>query len=1218
MAADRLQSEFKDDHGNLWKVVIYDEEWGGGVTEFTLGSAGFTCNWNGNNSDTHQPIIGSDVEFVMFAENATHDSFLAALGGAYDERFLVKIQLSTTGISTGYNLWWYGNLLMEQVVRLNTAYPQPVTLTATDGLAGLKNKYYNNNGTAYTGTQTHAEIIANALDVPYKQFFTTSFDSVYFSFADHISSTQHYVTTRFLNHTRTNTSTFVKTDQTGDDRWFSCYEVLEDVCLTWGCRLFMSHGRFWVVPVNKYISNASSFQFHNCKKDGNPATDLLFGGSPLDLERDETATLKRLKGWTNSNLIPLKEVRRTQRFNSNLPLFLDYTSDNSDFPVVLQDLNLSYTTNTAFQLQGTVKFQNTGDGATGAARLKRIELRIIVQVGSKYLKRNINYQGTAMDFQLVPGTGLEYVPSVATEPEWTSNAGDRYKIVSNTFDSNVTQTANTAVTVPFNFATPPLPSDQSNVTVTVAVVAISNLGAASVISTGLSGNYFRMDILGEGGDTIVYRAVDDSNSHEVKDQGEILFGDVINDGGQGALEIESALGLWNTYVNTWESPNTTGGTAIHKLNCIDVLRIQKTARATVAGTLYGSPFYLYESLVTEFANYVPQRIRFMAQSCRSDVDAFQIAYNTTGVVLDEAMEPKDTRPPAIVDQVPGSVLAALDSTKAVVDGLGTGVFDVVADVETNTTAIAAVEADVSVLQADAAVQDANIATNAGNITTESTNITNLQRKIESSGLNKLGVFTDIDDDTQSSLNLTSTTAILRAGTNTSIDTTQTSPGTMAFKVQAGASGSEASVTALSITGSSTVNTRATVMLSGGDLRVASPTQFNAGATATFQDTATFNGTTSGISHDDLDDRPPLYHGIALDAAGTGGFLVGTGSESFVVGDLLSFTYDNNAGVYQCITATSIARGSNATNVFTNWLAVANDFTHIGARGDLSLGSLDSSTASDSFSDSLSTFTLTCSSTVSITSSTLIGLFGTVFSTGALTAAALTTTGTGTVGTLVASNLNYPTSDGTNGQALTTDGAGNLSFATVGGGGGGYSGPIPIAEISGRWVWSSTDSQERVLTGTSTYGLYNWYSHGTEPAGTTIRVYTGTEVVGTTNGTMSAFYLQAYSVRIPTTDKKVRVDFIFRCQNFHSGDDLGFSVWGADIPANGTTGSVTWTLLGESADVTTTTTSNTAVYSGSFTTPANVTTDMLTPMWEHRTGTLTTTSYIFGQFNMYLV
>ena len=48
---------------------------------------------------------------------------------------------------------------------------------------------------------------------------------------------------------------------------------------------------------------------------------------------------------------------------------------------------------------------------------------------------------------------------------------------------------------------------------------------------------------------------------------------------------------------------------------------------------------------------------------------------------------------------------------------------------------------------------------------------------------------------------------------------------------------------------------------------------------------------------------------------------------------------------------------------------------------------------------------------------------------------LTPNGTGKV---ILKVITYPASDGTNGQAIVTDGSGNLSFSTISGGGSGIS------------------------------------------------------------------------------------------------------------------------------------------------------------------------------------
>ena len=132
------------------------------------------------------------------------------------------------------------------------------------------------------------------------------------------------------------------------------------------------------------------------------------------------------------------------------------------------------------------------------------------------------------------------------------------------------------------------------------------------------------------------------------------------------------------------------------------------------------------------------------------------------------------------------------------------------------------------LQGDVVSANSSISTNSGNITTLDTGLNTLQKKIEGENLDKLGVFSDITDDTQGSLKVTTTSAILRAGNRTSIEATQTSPGSLSFKVQAGASGSEAEVTGLTISGDPSVNTKATVSTGAGSFRVNGTAQFNQG------------------------------------------------------------------------------------------------------------------------------------------------------------------------------------------------------------------------------------------------------------------------------------------------------------------------------------------------------------------------------------------------------
>jgi hypothetical protein len=69
--------------------------------------------------------------------------------------------------------------------------------------------------------------------------------------------------------------------------------------------------------------------------------------------------------------------------------------------------------------------------------------------------------------------------------------------------------------------------------------------------------------------------------------------------------------------------------------------------------------------------------------------------------------------------------------------------------------------------------------------------------------------------------------------------------------------------------------------------------------------------------------------------------------------------------------------------------------------------------------------------------------------------------------LTASGLTYPTSDGTNGQVLTTNGSGTLSFTTVSGGGGTYTPTYRFARLTMDSNTSILDDAWRVVTSFNT-------------------------------------------------------------------------------------------------------------------------------------------------------
>jgi hypothetical protein len=114
----------------------------------------------------------------------------------------------------------------------------------------------------------------------------------------------------------------------------------------------------------------------------------------------------------------------------------------------------------------------------------------------------------------------------------------------------------------------------------------------------------------------------------------------------------------------------------------------------------------------------------------------------------------------------------------------------------------------------------------------------------------------------------------------------------------------------------------------------------------------------------------------------------------------------------------------------------------------------------------------------------------------------TSTNFDVAGTLSASGLSYPTSDGTSGQAIVTDASGNLSFATVGGGGGGLttntvSGTSQAAAVNNRYICAN--AAQTTVTLPTTFAIGDVIViNGLGAAGFIVQCGTGTKIATVDN------------------------------------------------------------------------------------------------------------------------
>lgn len=538
----------------------------------------------------------------------------------------------------------------------------------------------------------------------------------------------------------------------------------------------------------------------------------------------------------------------------------------------------------------------------------------------------------------------------------------------------------------------------------------------------------------------------------------------------------------------------------------------------------------------------------------------------------------------------------------------------------------------------------NIGTLQTDVNAAEADITNLKKALKFN-TNDRGVFLNDDKNaTASLLRLQQQETKLQVGTTgrTSITSTESSPGMHKFFVQSGASGSEASVEAVRIFGSTTANTKAEISTS-------------AGTTARLQGNLVAQGGTTlrSLSFDsgggpyivNFNNTTIQNLSLAASVISSGTFstarIPGLGSSKITSGTLAdarisSSSVTQHAGDIDLadlgdVNNTSPTDGQVLTwdNANSYWKPAAsadlsNTDVTLAANRSIQLNSkfltfqdgssvklqYNPNTDSFHFSNGLSvsgTFNVTAtsgmsSSQIKLKEPAMGGSNGVIIK---------------APSTNLSSDLTFvlPDADGTSGQVLQTDGSGNLSFATVSGGGG--ASETWLADMGGLYTWSSADAGETVALNIS-YGEF-FYSHASELTQTGLRNYSSSATINTTTATIDNYKLQMAGFPVHTTNKKIRCDYNFRIQSAPLNSTWGISIWGGSLSASGSADSErTMTLRGRASDITANPNTSTVVHHGSFTTTSTINGGFILPLLENRTGTLTTTTRIYGRFRFFLV
>ncbi len=257
----RKEAIFQNELGRFYKLNIYDSDFSGTPTDFTLSSRGFDLEYQCKDRTRFTGVIPSFVTLDIIPQNAADETLIDDIRNAPYKRFQMEI-LESVNVGSGYSNWWCGNILSDVSSEENLSFEAApmTTITITDGLAQLEDVLVNENNT-YTINQLTPFVgyIRQCLlnDVGTSFCWDTN-DRFLYTMVNWYSSTMPSPDQQ-NDPLRLSGAIFRAFQEVVDNQnvSVSSFEMLERICRAFGARLFLSKGKWRFIQNNSYSQMSS-------------------------------------------------------------------------------------------------------------------------------------------------------------------------------------------------------------------------------------------------------------------------------------------------------------------------------------------------------------------------------------------------------------------------------------------------------------------------------------------------------------------------------------------------------------------------------------------------------------------------------------------------------------------------------------------------------------------------------------------------------------------------------------------------------------------------------------------------------------------------------------------------------------------------------------------------------------------------------------------------
>jgi hypothetical protein len=668
--AIRYYSQFTDQQGTLFTLNIYDDQYSGtSPFEFTVGSDGFRLDYE--IEDKFAPICPSTVTVPMLLRNNNDAALLTNLVNSDEGRYVLEIRSGGTTYSNGH-IFWRGIVLPEFIEVVDEAYPQLVELKAMDDLSNLRTIDYlqDPEGTGYAYARGH---LANCINL--LRPWTITADSDRFIIIDFLEVLAAGPTWYSGLQMQLNFATF-KNAETEPATYWSAYEVLEEILLAYGARIY------WRPSIDASVK--SIFVVDSWA--GHAYDDDLLTGYVVNSGASLTATtparpvynldstgISRLRGWRHGYLPSIREVRRKFDYLQANPFAVDHVYDHvntdnylNEFTATLNVIpQLHFSSGSGVSVRFRFNFDIEPDATPTIGYPMRMIVTMMLKMGQYYAKRSFT---RTPDLPFTTPNGNQHALGFSyAEASWeTSSVGSFVYFFSPAFSP--WQGGSFTVDMGADFPGLPadLTSDDFEVEFKSEIIYIATYGGTAVFTqpAGLVNSasiealtIYPTDIIELQGSTVVFKAVNSSTTGRYKlELPDAKISDRVIARGGGIFALPSGGDRFQPV--KWRSlADTSVELNLHNVICRDWMKSQPLNIRRMVGTILdhrSSPTQVFSPFVTFTHNTISYGVvamSYIAGENLWDVELAELKYSgtitTPAVGFEDFIPPTPFTPPGV-------------------------------------------------------------------------------------------------------------------------------------------------------------------------------------------------------------------------------------------------------------------------------------------------------------------------------------------------------------------------------------------------------------------------------------------------------------------------------------------------------------------------------------------------------------------------------------------